>query len=172
MPKRDSHFFALRPPPAAVDEMRPLRDVPWATGTTVRDDLLHVTLLWFGYDPPDPTALALKAREAAGTIIAAPFRIVFDQLVAGDGTLLLRPSEPLDHVHGFQRRLATALAGHGLRAERGWRFDPHLTLRRASMPGPTHAIVPIAWTVTDFALIRSHHGHAEHETLGTWPLTG
>lgn len=172
MPKRDSHLFALRPAPGAVGEIQQLRDAPGLTGKAVRDDLLHVTLLWLGYDPPDATGLATRARAAAATVAAAPFRIVFDQLVAGDGQLLLAPSERLEHVHAFQHRLATALAVHGLRAERGWRFAPHVTLRRGSAPGPTRTVDPISWTVTDFVLIQSHRGHTEHETVGAWPLTG
>lgn len=168
--KQDGHLFALRPPPGAIAEMRPLRDAQGGAGTAIRDEHLHVTLFWLGYDPPDVTALVGAARAAADGIVARPFRVLFDQLVGGPDSLLLKSGEPLPHVHTFQRQLATALASHGLRAPRSWRFDPHVTLRRGPGLGGVRTVDPIAWTATEYVLIHSEIGHTRHTTLGTWPL--
>jgi len=35
----------------------------------------------------------------------------------------------------------------------------------------TRLAVPISLVVTEFVLIRSHHGESRHEYLGRWPLT-
>lgn len=170
VPKRPSHFFALRPASGAIGEMREARDRPGFGGLPVRDEHLHFTLLWLGYDHPGTPALVASAREAAGTIEGSPLRIVFDKLVAADNSLLLLPGDPLDHLHAFQRRLALALAAWGVRAERAWRFNPHVKLRRGPCAGRADAVDPIAWTAAEFVLIHSLPDPFRHETAGVWPL--
>lgn len=170
MPKRGSHFFALRPAPGAVAELGQARDRPGLGGSKVADDHLHATLFWLGYDHPGTPAVVAAAAHAAGTIRAKPFRIVFDRLVAAENSLLVLPSDTLDHLHAFQNQLATALARCGVQADRGWRFSPHVTLRRGPSGGGAGAIDPVAWTTTNFVLVRSVPDPLRHETVGRWPL--
>ena len=66
---------------------------------------------------------------AVGDRIAAdPFRVIFDQLGGSSRSIVLRPSERIAALLGFQRRLAEALAHAGVRTRAGARFSPHLTL--------------------------------------------
>lgn len=169
-PKRPSHFFAFRPALGAISEMAELRDHRGFTGSPVRDEHLHVTLFWLGYDHPGTPALIGRAREVAASIAAPPLRIVFDKLVAAEGNLLLLPAEPLHHLRAFQQRLATALAVAGVRADPDWRFHPHATLRRGPPGGVAGAILPIAWTAAELVLIRSIPDPFRHETVGVRPL--
>lgn len=171
-PKRPSHFLAFRPAPGAVGEMAELRDRGSFGGSPVRDEYLHLTLFWLGYDHPGTPALIRSACEAAETLAAPPLRIVFDKLVAAERNLLLLPAEPLDHLRAFQQRLALALAVRGVKPDPAWRFHPHVTLRRGPPGDVAGAILPIAWTATEFVLIRSLPDPFRHETVGAWPLRG
>ena len=166
--KRDSHFFLLRPSPQAIGELAEIRDA-FSHGAPVKDGLLHVTLAWFGYDRGDLTLLP-RAMVAAEALRAAPFRLVFDQLVGAERSLLLVPSEPLGALEEFQRRLVTALAGQHLAPHRRWRFHPHVNLRRGRFADAGGPILPVAWTADTLLLVRSEIGHGRHVELGRWLL--
>ncbi len=85
--------------------MRALRDANGLPGTAIRDEHLHVTLCWFGYDCSDSGGLIAGSRASAGVVVAAPFRVVFNQLVGATASLLLVPSEPLAQLGAFQHQL-------------------------------------------------------------------
>lgn len=170
--KRDSYFFALRPAPGAAAELAELRDGAGGGGRPLRDELLHVTLCWFGYvERDDPWPLA-RARRAAGALAAPSFRILFDELVGAGRSLLVRGSERAAAPAAFQRRLLAFLGQEGLRPARGWCFDPHVTLRRGPNGHVRHRTVQVSWTADRFFLLRSEVGHGRHVVEGEWRLGG
>jgi 2'-5' RNA ligase len=70
----------------------------------------------------------------------------------------------------LQGRLAQALDLRGFVLE-ARPFTPHVTLaRKVARPLPGEAMPPIAWRVTDFALMRSDARGGRYETLGRWGL--
>jgi 2'-5' RNA ligase len=55
----------------------------------------------------------------------------------------------------------------GLRRVANSNFTPHVTLLYDARGVEEYPIAPLAWTVTEFVLIRSLGGH---ECLARWPL--
>ena len=158
-------FFAIRPPPDRTTQIGGLRDAVRERGSVVSDERLHVSLFVFDDYPALPAGLADGAIAAASGVVAAPFYILFEQLVAGKGSTLLSPSEPLPALIAFQERLAAALADGALAPRRRWSFRPHITLFYGNRCAAAESIEPISWLVKEFVLIHSHVGERRHVTL-------
>ena len=171
MPCQPFHrlFFALRPPPSAAAYIR--ESCAWlGPGRWVRPQHLHVTLNILDDWPFLPSAL-LAAMIAAGDKVAAnPFRVVFDELSGSGRSIVLRPSERIAALNGFQQLLAATLMSAGIATRRDVRFSPHLTLVYRSRPNFTAAMDAASWTVTEFLLIESLVGWTEHKVRGRWTL--
>jgi 2'-5' RNA ligase len=165
-------FYALRPPPAAAfhidDRCAWLRPA----GRRVGRDRLHVTLNILDDRPFLPHDV-LAAMVAVGDAVAAdPFRIVFDQLSGSRRSVVLRPSERIAALHGFQRQLAQGLAHAGVATRRDARFSPHITLLHRGRSGFTEAVDAVSWRVEEFFLIESLVGWTRHVVRGRWALGG
>jgi 2'-5' RNA ligase len=171
MPCQPLHrlFFALLPPPAAAAHVREC--CAWlGRGKWVRPEHLHVTLNILDDWPFLPTEM-LAAMVAVGDGVAAnSFRVIFDQLSGSRRSIVLRPSERIAALHGFQQFLAEALARAGVATRHGVRFSPHLTLMHAGRPNFIEAADPLSWTVREFLLIESLVGWTEHRVRGRWSL--
>ena len=70
----------------------------------------------------------------------------------------------------LQGTLAAHLGARGFALEPR-PFAPHVTLvRKVARPLREVAFEPVAWRVTDFALVRSSLRTGRYETLRRWPL--
>ena len=101
---------------------------------------------------------------------ANPFRVICDELSGSERSIVLRPSERIAALHGFQQLLAAALASAVIVTRRHARFSPHLTLVYRSRPNFMAAVDAASWTVTEFLLIESLVGWTEHRVRGRWAL--
>ena len=162
-------FFALWPDPVlkaaiAFAARGPARAV---SGRRVRDEFLHLTLLFLGDVAADAEArLAAAARD----VRVPPFEIVLDR-VGGffRARVLWVGASQVPAPLGDLRRQLEATAGTA-----GVAFDakplvPHVTcyrdVRRALDPVP---IEPLRWAVRDFALVHSADG--QYHVVSQWPL--
>jgi 2'-5' RNA ligase len=171
MPCRPVHrlFFALRPPPPAAIYIREC--CAWlGPGKWVRPQHLHITHNILDDWPFLPLDL-LAGMVAVGDEVAAnPFRVVFDQLSGSDRSVVLRPSERIAALYGFQQLLAAALGRAGIATRRNTRFNPHLTLVYGGHPSLATPVDAASWTVTEFVLVESLVGRGEHKEWGRWTL--
>lgn len=165
-------FFAIRPP---ADKVREIMEVAASVktrigGISLHPDRLHISLLALVQNGEVPPGLVEEAGEVAGSVRVQPMRVIFDRVVGGSNSALLRPSEPLELLRMFRERLGFALRNAGLDLHLDGRFSPHVTLLYGGQPMQEIEIEPITWTVEEFVLIDSHIGLTHHETAGRWPL--
>ena len=73
-------------------------------------------------------------------------------------------------VARLRQSLAVALRNAGLQSEPS--RTPHMTMLYDRRHIAEHAIEPIPWTATRFALIVSHVGLAHHQLIDQWVLAG
>jgi len=140
--------------------------------------------LFFALRPPLP--LARQITEAAAwfdgperdlkaigdAVEAAPFALQFDTVVGSDRSIALRPRRKNDSFVALHQRIAVAREAAGLRARKGYRFSPHMTLGYRNGVPFTQAIAPIGWTADAFVLVHSHVGRTRHDVIGRWLLEG
>lgn len=163
-------FCALRPPLEVACELWSELDFLPPGDDRVEPERQHVTLVRIGIWPSRPREIIARVRSACASFATAPFRVVFDQLIMGD-RILLKPSETVPKLAGFQRQLVTELAAAGLIGLLRYRFSPHLTLSyRARVSKPVF-IPPVSWTVRDFVLIESLAGERKQIERGRWALS-
>jgi 2'-5' RNA ligase len=178
-PARHKIFFALRPPPAAGDELHRLAQREHArrgmTGRPMPPERLHASLNGLGRHPEPPRRLIAGAMEACGTIHVRPFVVSFNRLGSwgrGDGALafVLRGDDGVAGVHALHDAIHRVLVEAGLVHPRPRDFEPHLTLLRDRTVVPEAFIEPVSWQVGEFVLLDSIHGEGRHELLGCWTL--
>jgi 2'-5' RNA ligase len=68
----------------------------------------------------------------------------------------------------LRQSLAVALRRTGLHPDAS--RTPHMTMLYDPRHVAQHAIEPICWTATRFALILSHVGLGHHQWVAEWPL--
>ncbi len=110
------------------------------------------------------------ACEAAAEVRAPPFEVLFDRTVSfrgrpGNRPFVLLGDKGLDRLRSLRRTLGVAMAREGFRYLAKTDFTPHVTLLYVE----EYPIDPICWTVNEFVLIHSMHGHVH---LARWPLRG
>ena len=139
-------------------------------GTLIEPHRLHVTLHELGGFATVPRDKVDLALEAAATVAAPSFDIVFDQAMtyAKNGAFVLcADDDGVPELAQFRQRLGEALADAGFKPKRA--FTPHMTLAYTRRKIDRHAAEPVRWTAGAFALIDSHVGQGVHEVLGQWP---
>ena len=166
-------FFACWPSEDAARELARLAPevATRSGGRPVPAGKIHLTLAFLG-DIGDERFAALEA--AACEVHGEPFTLVLDRLGAfrRAGVAWIGASDPQPALVRLQAGLATALAARDFELE-ARPFAPHVTLaRRVERPIRDEAVAPLAWRVTDFALVRSVLGTGRYETLRRWPLAG
>ncbi len=182
-PATDRLLFLIYPDldtAARISERVPdLRAEHGLRGKPVATDRLHITLNHLGDHAGVPRDMVALAREAAETVAARSFDVVFDRIVSFSGKpgnplpLVLRGDDELGPLLDFQQRLATAMRKTGSRIGK-WaesKFTPHVTLLYDRHSVVERAIEPIRWTVSEFVLVHSLVGQTQHVVLGRWPLT-
>jgi 2'-5' RNA ligase len=135
----------------------------------IEPERLHVSLFFLG-ELLEPAVRI--AREVAAEVRTSPFDVFFDRSVTFRGNprnqpFVLTGNDGLDRLKSFRRTLGLAVASNGLRFLAKRDFTPHVTLMYAERDVEEHPIEPIGWTVNEFVLIHSMHGHVH---LGRWPL--
>jgi RNA 2',3'-cyclic 3'-phosphodiesterase len=137
-------------------------------GKIIEPDRLHISLFCLG---GSPNLIARIAGEAAADVRAPPFEVLFGRSASFRGSPGNRPfvlvgDDGLERLRSFRRMLGVAMAGKGFRYS-AKDFTPHITLLYAERAVEEHPIEPIYWTVKEFVLIRSMHGHVH---LARWRL--
>ena len=135
----------------------------------IEPERLHVSLFFLG-ELPEPAVRI--ACEVAADVRALPFQVLFDRSVSfrgkpGNQPFVLTGDDGVDRLKSFRRTLGLAMASKGLRFLTKKDFTPHITLMYAERDIEEHPTEPIGWTVNQFVLIHSMHGHVH---LGRWPL--
>jgi RNA 2',3'-cyclic 3'-phosphodiesterase len=138
-------------------------------GKIIARDRLHISLFFLG---ESPDLIAPMACEAVAEVRAPPFEVWFDRSVSfrgrpGNRPFVLVGDKGVDRLRSFRRTLAVAMARKGFRYSAKKDFTPHITLLYAERDVEEHPIEPIYWTVNEFVLIHSMHGHVH---LARWPL--
>jgi RNA 2',3'-cyclic 3'-phosphodiesterase len=132
----------------------------------------HITLANLSaIDAPEDFVIQLAAWVMA-TMPPFAFRVVFDQLVSGARSTLLKASQPLIGALQAQAHVVEMLGHYGLDLPAGVAPVPHVTLGyggRAAEKG-VQPIDGISWLVDELVLVRSWHGRTWHEELGRWHL--
>ena len=118
-----------------------------------------------------------RAMRAAGHVDGAAFDIALD---ITESFYVRREVHPFVLASGsgvvaaaaLRRLIADAMADEGFGVRMSRDFTPHMTLMWADRWVDEYPVLPIHWTVREFALILSHVGKSRHEHLAKWALRG
>jgi RNA 2',3'-cyclic 3'-phosphodiesterase len=131
----------------------------------------------YGFDDRDGVLeeIISKAKEAAASVVARPFRVSFNCAkcfsVEQDRYALVLTGD--DGVIGLMRlysSLCMEMRRVGLRP-RGYRsFTPHVTMLYCSSHIDEQPIEPVYWTVDEFVFVKSLTGRTVYQPLGRWRL--
>ena len=146
-----------------------LRRAHHLDGRLIEPQGLHVSLFFLGGLPERSLRMVY---EAAAEVRTEPFEVSFDRTASfrsrsGHRPFVLFGDGGLRQLTSFRDMLGAALARKGLGRRANTNFTPHVTLLYDMRDVEEHPIEPIGWTVREFVLIRSLHGHVY---LGRWPL--
>jgi 2'-5' RNA ligase len=140
-------------------------------GTLVEAHRLHVTLFDLGGYAQVPADKVAQASNAAASVAAPVFDVVFEQAMSytkGALVLCADAEENVSALRAYRQRLGEALADAGLKPART--FTPHMTIAYARRKLEKHALqAPVRWAAGSLVLIDSHVGEGVHEVLGQWP---
>jgi 2'-5' RNA ligase len=140
-------------------------------GALIRPQRLHITLFFLG---DWREHIVRMACEAAAEIKTPPFDVSFDRTASFKGRLgnhayVLLGDSGLNRLAAFRQMLGVAMTKNGLRQWAKPDFTPHVTLLYDRRQVEEQPIEPVSWTVREFVLIHSRHGHTH---LARWPLRG
>lgn len=174
----DGLFFTVLPDEAAVAKLartsHRLCIRHRLDGPVLAPERFHVSLLGFGAHAGLPADLVAGAAEAAASVAAAPFEVVFDRAVSFRGRsrpLVLCSEDDIPELIALQRQLARAVEECG-RGRAKSQYTPHITMLYDKRAIQDHTIEPVRWVVRDFVLVHSLRGQGQHVPLGRWPLRG
>ena len=172
-------FFALLPEPEIVSQVADLGTTVCRAhrfrGKPVWPDRLHMTLL----SAVDPDCGLIEnvntATRAADRIDAVAFDVALDitesfQLRRESHPFVLASGDGVAAATTLRRSIADALTEEGFGVQMPRDFTLHMTLMWADRWVDEYPILPIRWTVREFALVLSHVGKSRHEHLAKWAL--
>jgi RNA 2',3'-cyclic 3'-phosphodiesterase len=171
-----SLFFAVGPPADAASRICRLGEVIKCArqfqGALTSRDCLHVTLFSLGEACHLSDRSIRSAFEAGAEVKMEPFEISFDRSASfrgkpGGHPFVLLCGDGLNRLMAFRQSLGAEMTKKGLRRRTNADFTPHITLLRDARKVEEQPIVPICWTVSEFVLIHSNHGHTH---LARWSL--
>jgi 2'-5' RNA ligase len=180
-PRLDRLFFAIFPDAETAariaDLAARLRDAHRLSGKLLRTDRFHITVNHLDDFPGVPERIVAAASQAAASVKAAPFEVVFDRAASFKGKpdkkpFVLRGGDALEALIAFQQALGFEMAKAGLGDYVEKSFTPHVTLLYDPRLVPEEPVEPIRWTVRELVLIHSLLGQTRHIPLGRWPLGG
>ena len=141
-------------------------------GTPLPPGRLHITLHAIaGFIDTIPQAVVDAAIAASARVVCPPLHIVFDHVLSftDSNAFVLRCSPGSDApIARLRQSLALALRRAGLHPKPS--ATPHMTMLYDPRHLSRHAIEPICWTATRFALILSHVGIHHHQWIAQWAL--
>lgn len=140
-------------------------------GRLTRADSIHLTLAFLG--DVDNEVMPRLLDPPSG-IAPEPFDLTLDEWGCWTHNNIgwVAPSRVPAPLGELAANLAGWLRGAGLSLEQR-PFKPHVTLvRKAHCARMEQAMLPIAWQVSDFVLVRSQRlpQQSRYEVLGSWPL--
>ena len=172
-------FFAVFPEPADAQRLArlvsTLRARHGLRGQPLRTERLHVTLHTVaGYRTPEvPQAVVDAACAAAGGVSGAAMPVVFDRALSfpsSQAYVLRSDAASARGIARLRQELGQALRRAGLRPRPS--DTPHMTMLYDPGLVSEHAIEPVHWTATRYALVLSHVGATHHQWIAQWPLCG
>ena len=175
---KDALFFALFPDEATAQRIAGLAQDQRAAhgfpGKALATARLHVTLHFLGESVGLPGDLHARAASAGARVQAAPFPVVFDQVLSfkgreGHQPRVLCADGGNAALQDFRRQLGDALQASGFTVDPG--YEPHVTLLY-DKEAECNAVEPIAWEVRQFALVHSLRGLGQYKVLECWTLDG
>ncbi len=165
-------FFALMPSADAMTDIAAVRDNVGVAQSHVVDHRLHMSLFTLDLPMTPPPGMVADMAKAAVKLNGPALRVVLQEVVSNGKVTCLKPGDHMPVLKAFQEKLAMALAGAGIWPNRGFRFDPHVTLAYGQEESFRRSIWPISWRAEEFVLIHSLVGLTEHVPLGRWGLAG
>ena len=141
-------------------------------GEPIEPGRLHITLFFLGDGSGARERILRMACEAAQEVRMSSFDVSFDRIASFRGGLDRHPfvllgGAGLSRLKQFRQALGAAMTRHGLRRRVTADFNPHVTLLYDRRKVEEQPIEPIGWTVGEFVLVHSLHGHSH---LARWPL--
>ncbi|PPU78116.1 MULTISPECIES: RNA 2',3'-cyclic phosphodiesterase [Xanthomonas] len=143
-------------------------------GKRLGRERLHVTLHHLGdYAGGLPPSLVSRASQAAERIALPAFEVEFDRVGTFGGRrsqlpCVLRGEEQVRGLYALQGALGRQLAHVGIAGDT--QYTPHMTLLYCNQALPQRRCEALAWTVREFALVRSFLGQSRYQIEGRWPL--
>jgi 2'-5' RNA ligase len=143
-------------------------------GASIKPECLHVSLLGLGRlglgSPSED--LVRTGHEAAAAVRMARFDVTFDRTVSfrgksGQLPFVLIAGDGWSALQSLRQQLVEALRRKAMKGVARRAFTPHVTLWYGESGIAECPIEPIGWTVREFVLIHSLHGHT---CLARWPL--
>lgn len=170
-------FFTLLPNASEKAELSSLADGLHASHPRTRwvsPDRYHVTLHYLGESSGPREDWILRAREAVEGLVATPFLLELDHLIALGNprrpALTVAASSASAALTDFWRGLQERLIRAGFKDHVGRNFLPHLTLGYSEPAPATPAVAPIVLAPAGFELIQSVEGQPDYQCLGHWPI--
>jgi 2'-5' RNA ligase len=140
-------------------------------GRPTRSESIHLTLAFLG---DVDIANLPRLLHPPHDIAPASFPLILDDwgCWARNGIGWCAPSRVPESLGALAANLENWLRGMGFALERR-AFKPHVTLLRKTDCAPMEqAMMPIAWQVNEFVLVRSRvlPRESQYEVIGRWPL--
>lgn len=177
--RKDRWFFALQPTAAArelaVAYQNDLCTRHGLRGYRLKPENLHISLHPVGEGRALPADTLRAACAAAASVVFPPFTVTFDHALSFKNNQPQQPfvlcgSTGVSVLKDFHEILRAALQHHGLPAPRRSSFTPHLTLVWDAACIAKHEVPSLGWIVSEFVLVHSLVGEAQHVVVERWPL--
>lgn len=159
-------FVALRPPPAAVEDLRARRP-RWPSAP----ERWHVTLAFLG-DSGDPGEVDARLRERLTGAAAFELRLEGSGTFGRNGPVWVGVGGDVDALRDLAAAVGRAAGDAGVVLERR-AYRPHLTVGKRGHPSPASlaAYRGPAWRAEEVELVRSDLGRTVvHTVLERYPL--
>jgi RNA 2',3'-cyclic 3'-phosphodiesterase len=173
-------FFSVFPDAKAAAKIghlaRHLRREHGLKGPPISPLRLHCTLCSVDDRNAAWQSIVAKARDAAATIEAVPFRVSFNGVMSFSCKehkypLVLVGDEGVVGLMKLYSSLRNAMRKAGLRPKAS-SFTPHVTMLYDARRIGEQTVEPIFWTANEIVLVLSLTGKTKHHWLGRWQLRG
>lgn len=179
-PPKGNLFLALVPDAQAIAAIGPmtenLRAQHQLKAKAINPERLHVTLHFLGDYVELSDSLLASVRQAAETVVAAPFDLTFDLVKTFPVGRYAKPfvltmSEKNADLIALHKQMREPLIAAGFKQWLTSSFTPHVTLLYDNTVVAPQPVPAIKWTVREFVLLYSvpRKGHTR---LGTWKFAG
>jgi 2'-5' RNA ligase len=162
-------FFAIRPDPATARRTCAFAE-PFAAGAPLLPpERQHMTIAITNDYTDYPGGAEETLRTIGDGILADPFEISLDRIVASRRSVALRPSSRIPAFSALADMLGARMVSAGLQRH-GYRCSPHQTLFYRQGEPWQRRTEGFTWDVREFVLVHSEVGNSRHTIRGRWPL--